>query len=175
MARKKGKPIGPIQRLYDREQVANDQSHLTVITPEQRAKGTYSEGRRIVNNHDPVARWKASGRLTQGQELAIELCVRLWNLAGRMAPVTARYDVPTPAGPGVESRVVNEVEARNDLHRIRGYVPTAYFDLFENVVRHGEPAEIAGLRLNFGGRSAADRAHQVVCFVADIIAMKERV
>lgn len=172
---KRGKAVGALQRLYNAQTVANDQSHLSVITPEQRAKGTYSEGRRIVNNHDPVERWKASGKLTQSQEVVIEMCQRLWRLAGLSQSVTARYDERTPASFGYELRALSEIEAREDLHRIQDHVPAPYWSVFEKCCRWGMPAGVVGSDLGFGDRSAQDRAHQIVVFVADVIAMKERV
>ena len=72
-----------------------------------------------------------------------------------------------------ERRTLNLIEAREDLYRIMNYTPRPYWDVFENVCRHDEPAGIAGSRLGFGSRSAQDRAHTIVCFVADVIAMRE--
>jgi hypothetical protein len=155
-------------------------------TPEQLAKGGYKRGyvthvesntlsMAHVSRHDPVERWKAAERLSQAQLAAIELCQRLWTLAGLSQPLTASYGERMAKATGnVELRALNEIEAREDLHRIQDYIPPAYWQLFENVCRFGESAEAAGERLNFGKRSAADRAHQTVCFVADVISMKER-
>lgn len=166
---------GPLQRLHDRSVVDEDQARLVVITPEQRAKGTYVGERRVVNNHDPVARWISSQRLTEGQQAAIRYVGRLWSLITLSAPLTANYGVFVGGGCGCsELRAANEIEAREDLHRIRGYVPPAYWQVFENVCRWGEQAGVAGGALGYGPRSAADRAHTIVCFVADLIAMKER-
>lgn len=167
---------GPLQRYVDSERVANDQAKLDVITPEMLAKGTYQGSRStIVNNHDPVERWKAAGKLTQPQQVVIEMVQRLWNLAGLQQRVTASYGERMSGSGNCEVRAINEIEAREDLHRIQDYVPTPYWSIFEGCCRHGEPAGIAGSRLGFGGRSAQDRAHQVVCFVCDVIAMRERV
>lgn len=160
-------------------------------TPEQLAHGGYgrtftmhvesaTEAMTHVSRHDPVERWKAADRLSEGQMAAIQLCRHLWELSGVHQRVTAAYGERTPASHGIEFRALSMIEARKDLHRIQDYLPPAYWSLFERVCRFGETAEEAGKRLDFGRdgttkieRSAADRAHQVVCFVGDLIAMKE--
>jgi hypothetical protein len=163
---------GPMQRLVDAEKIANDQAELDVITPEMKAKGTYTGTRSgIVNNHDPVERWKAAGKLTQGQQVVIEMCQRLWRLAGLSQRVTASYGERMPASVSYELRALTEIEAREDLHRIQDYVPAPYWSIFENCCRHQMPAGIAG----GDDRNGAHRAYVVVCFVADVIAMRERV
>ena len=176
MAKRKTRTMdtrGPLQRLHDRQAVERDQAALSVITPEQRAKGTYVGERRIVNNHDPVARWIALGRLTEGQQGAIRYVGRLWELSGLTQPLTANYGVSAGGGGCSELLAALEIDAREDLHRVRGYIPAGYWDVFENVCRWGEPAGVAGSALGFGERAGADRAHTIVCFVADVIAMKE--
>lgn len=161
-----------MQRLVDAERLADEQSELSVITPEMRAKGTYSGTRTIVNNHDPVERWKASGKLTQAQQVVIEMCQRLWRLAGLQQRVTASYGERMPASVSYELRALTELEAREDLHRIQDYVPAKWWSIFENVCRHQMPAGVAG---GEDDRNGAHKAFVVVCFVADVIAMKERV
>ena len=122
----------------------------------------------------PLARWIAENKLTDNQRVAIAYVIRLWQLAGTERRITANYGERIPGGGNAEHRAVNEIEARQDLHTIQGYIPAKYWDVFENCIRWDEPAGIAGSKLGFGGRSACDRAHQVVCFVADIIFEKER-
>lgn len=173
--KRRAPPIAPLQRLYNAQTADEYQSELAVITPEQRAKGTYQGERRIVNNHDPVQRWMASGKLTECQQYAIAHVRRLWDIAGLWQRVTAAYgDVASGAG-NAECRAAIEIDARNDLHRITDYIPATYWAVFENVCRWGHPAGTAGELLSEGSNRAADvRAHLCVCFVADIIAMKER-
>jgi len=67
-----------------------------------------------------------------------------------------------------------EIEARDELHRIRSGFPHAYWDLFENVCRFDEPAGTAGSRLAGERRSAASAARLVVAMVADTIYLRER-
>lgn len=163
---------GPLQRALDAEETERQQSELDVITPEMRAKGTYHGLRTIVNNHDPVERWKAAGKLSQPQQVVIEMCQRLWRLAGLQQRVTASYGERMPASTGYELRALTEIEAREDLHRMQDYVPAQYWSIFELVCRWGEAAGVAG---GEGDRNGAHKAYVVVCFVADIIASKERV
>lgn len=165
---------GPLQKLLDREQVANDQSVLSVITPEQRAKGTYEGERRIVNNHDPVQRWISAQKLTESQQHAIGYVRRLWDIAGLERPVTANYGIVRQGAGCAERRAAIEIDARQDLHRLQDYVPSQYWSVFELVCRFGEPAGVAGSTMGAGGKAAQARAHTIVCFVADIVAMKER-
>lgn len=179
MAKRKPKQDtrGPLQRALDNEQLAQSQSALDVITPEQRAKGTYTEGARPVNRGGtPVMRWLASGKLNETQGIAIQTCYRLWDIVGIKQATTASYGERIPGHANEEHRTALYLEAKDDLARIEGYFMglKPYWTVFENVCRFDEPAGIAGSSLGFGTRSAEDRAHQVVCFVADIIATNEK-
>lgn len=159
-----------------------------LVTPEAERHGMYESG--FVTNVDdgtkaytsinrggsPVARWIAADRLTQTQQAVITLCLHLWRLAGIQQRVTANYGERISGSGNIEVRATNEIEAREDLHRIRAYFPgplAGYFDVFENIVRHEMPAGVAGSTLGYGNRSAQDRAHQIVCFVADYVAARE--
>lgn len=166
---------GPMQRIIDANRLADEQSFIDVITPEQRAKGTYDGERRIVNRGGtPVMRWIAAGKLSDTQAISIQLCYRLWGVAGLSSRTTSSYGERIPAAVTQDERLaLVEIEAREDLHRFQDYVPALYWSIFENVCRFDEPAGVAGSRLGFGARSAEDRAHMVVCFVADTIAMRE--
>lgn len=166
---------GPLQKMFDGAETARQQSELLVITPEQRLKGTYEGERRIINRGGtPVMRWLASGKISDTQGLAIQTCYRLWALVGLEQRTTAEYGERISGSADIsDERSAMLVEAREDLHRIRDYVPPGYWSVFENVCRFDEPAGIAGSRLG-SARGAEDRAHTIVCFVADIIAMKER-
>lgn len=178
MARGRTKKIdarGPLQRVHDAEQSSAVQSVIDVITPEQRAKGTYEGERRIINRGGtPIMRWIASGKISETQGLAIQTCYRLWALVGLEQRTTASYGERIAGGDASEQRAALLIEAREDLYRIQDYIPAPYWEIFQNVCRFDEPAGVAGSRMGFGSRSSEDRAHTVVCFVADIIAMKER-
>lgn len=178
--RRRGKadaPLGPIAAWERAVALDEQQSRLRVITPEQAAKGTYQgHGRRYVNRGGtPVARWVAAGRISDAQALAIQLCLRLWAVAGVSQRTTATYGERLPPGGHMsEAQALREIEARKDLRRIEGYVPARYWEVFENVCRFDEPAGIAGSRLGECDKAAEVAARTIVCFVADVIAMKER-
>lgn len=135
-------------------------------------------GNRVAQVHinrggTPVERWKAQGRITETQQLAIGLCQRLWRLVGTEGSVTANYGQRIAGRAVEELRIAMLIEARGDLYRIQDYIPAPYWDVFQNVCRFDEPSGVAGSRLGFGKRSAHDKAHTVVCMVADFIAMRE--
>lgn len=156
-------------------------------TPEQLAKGGYkrrfvmhtetaTETAAFVSRHDPVKRWEDLGRLEPHQLAAIDLCQHLWETACLPIKVTGTYGERIAATGSSEARTNAQLDARESLYRIMDYFAglEKWWAVFENVCRHGEPAGIAGSRLGYGGRSGADRAHTVVCFVADKIAEQER-
>lgn len=156
-------------------------------TPEQFAKGNvarvdmiHADTAQRVTVHinrggTPLARWlNEPGKLTDNQQRAIAHCLHLWRMCGLEQRTTANYGERIPSSADSEARASNEIDARESLHRIKGYIPHAYFQIFENVIRFDEPAGIAGSRLGLGSRSACDRAHTVVCFVADIVFERER-
>lgn len=155
-------------------------------TPEQMARGGYERedfihadlGQRVTAHVNrggtPVARWARDGRLSETQLLAIRHCLYLWGMACKEPRVTASYGERIPGSGSSEHRAANEIEARQDLHRIQDYIPRPYWSVYENVVRFDGPAGMAGSKLGFGDRTAEARAHTTVCFVADLIAMNER-
>jgi|JI10StandDraft_1071094.scaffolds.fasta_scaffold188956_4 hypothetical protein len=169
---------GPLQRMIDRQALEQEQSHADIIPPEQRAKGGYEGDKRIVNTGGtPVARWAKSGKLSQTQCIAIEMCIRLWAITGTEQRTTANYgEIYSGSAAESENGVERYLDAKMDLSRLHGYFRglEAWWQVFENVCRFDEPAGVAGSRLGFGSRSAEDRAHTTVCFVADIIATNER-
>jgi hypothetical protein len=122
----------------------------------------------------PLARWKDS--LSDSQKAGIGHCLRLWELTGLRQSLTANYGQRI-AGASNEHRAAVQIDARDDLWRIIDYFPgelRTYWQVFENVCRFDMPAGVAGSDLSQSNRTAEARAHQVVCFVADIIATKER-
>ena len=125
--------------------------------------------------HDPVTRWENAGKLTPTHVAVIDTVRRLWHITGLHQSVTANYGERIGGTGHAESRALNEIQAREDLVRMEGYIPRPYWQVFENCVRHGWAAGVAGSELGYGDRSAQDRAHMVVVFVCDIIGIKERI
>lgn len=74
-AKKKQDNRGPLQRAMDNERVANDQSFLDVLTPEQLASGDYAtadnRGRRYFRTSH-LDRLHKNGKLTYEQQQAGE-------------------------------------------------------------------------------------------------------
>lgn len=122
-------------------------------------------------------RWYRDNKLSTTQQAAIHLCLGLWRKAGRNDRVTANYGERVVGIGDANHRNASEIDARKHLHEIMDYFPgplQTYWSVFENVCRHGMTASLAGAILSRSGRTADARAHQVVCFVADIIADRER-
>lgn len=118
----------------------------------------------------PVARWKAAQLLSASQVAAIDHCERLWSqLTGKSLVM----DIERVPGAGTGSGWA-EQEALDDLRRIKGYFPAKYWLVFENVCRFDEPAGFAGSGLTAVRAEQAASARTTVMFVADVIAMKER-
>ena len=63
----------------------------------------------------------------------------------------------------------------DEIKRISGSFPGHYWDVFQNVCRFDEPAGVAGSKLQSTRKHSAETtARTIVCLVADMIAMRER-
>jgi len=144
--------------------------HAIVDVPLRDAGRVVTEHTLINRGGTPVARWKAAKLLSDSQVAAIDHCETLWSRLGGKALVMDLARIP---GVG-QGNGWAEQEALDDLKRIKGYVPGKYWCVFENVCRFDQPAGTAGSDLANNTRSAIDAARIVVMFVADIVAMKER-
>ena len=116
--------------------------------------------------------WEAKGLLSETQLAAIAHMQRLWRLVESGQRTTTNWS-QTVFGVGGEGHFL-EVQARDDLQRIRSGFPSTYWDVFENVLRFDEPAGTAGSRLSNVSRSAKEAARLIVCLIADTIYMRER-
>ena len=127
--------------------------------------------RTLVNRGGtPVARWKAAKLLSASQIAAIDHCERLWGMLGGKSLVMNFEKIGgCGAGDGW-----SEQEALDDLRRIKGYVPAKYWTLFENVCRFDEAAGFAGSSMTAVRSDQVTAARLTIMFVADIIAMRER-
>ena len=129
-------------------------------------------GRTVNRGGTPIARWKKAGLLSQTQEAAILHCIRLWELTNTSGRLVANLDRTVFGCPGDGHSA--EIEARDDLHRIKSGFPLPYWDVFENVCRFDEPAGVAGSRLAEDDVTRRTMARTIVCMVADMIYMRER-
>ncbi len=176
------KPVGLLQRLAN---AANDRHRDVcevgpVVTAETALHGDYEQAaktgpmRQTLINHGgtPVARWKKAGLLTTHQEAAINHCLRLWRLTSASGRLVANLDRTVFGAPGDGNMA--EIEARDDLKRIKAGFPFKYWDVFENVCRFDEPAGVAGSSLAVDDVSRRTMARTIVLMVADIIFERER-
>lgn len=166
------KPVGRLQQVYD-QQVAAELNEPLVNEFAAR-HGSIERNMRFVMNRGGTAidRWKRDGLLTDTQQAAILHCQRLWHVIDRGPRLVANLDRTIFGSHG--DGHPREVEARSDLHRIKTGFPLQFWDVFENVCRHDEPAGTAGSRLANDSRSASSAARTVVSLIADTIYMRER-
>lgn len=176
MARgRKGRARGPIGRLQVViNRAANEEEQAPVVNDFTAQHGDYETNLRFIVNRGgtPIARWKKAGLLSEPQEAAIQHCIRLWELTSSSGRLVANLDrtVFGCSGDGHSA----EIEARDDLHRIRHGFPDPYWNVFENVCRFDEPAGVAGSRLAEDDVTRRTMARTIVCMVADLIYMRER-
>lgn len=152
---------------------------VAIVNPFTAQHGDYDQaglvgGRKIMLNRGGTAidRWKREQLLTETQLAAIHHCQRLWRLIDAGPRLVANLDRTVFGCPGDGNAA--EVEARDDIHRIKGGFPRQYYEVFENVCRFDEPAGTAGSRLANDNRSASNAARLVVGMIADMIYLRER-
>ena len=164
------KPKGPLQALHDREQLEELAAPLVNRFAEQH--GDFSRNLRFVANNGSttIDRWKASKSLSDSQQAAILHCQRMWAKLGSQSLVV---DFERVRGLG-HGDGYSQHEAFAEIARIESAFPRDYWAVFEGVCRHDLPAGVAGSRMATNKRSSIDAARIIVCFVADLIAMRER-
>lgn len=180
-ARNKSKPLkqtGPLQRMLDR--AANESEQQPLVNGHAQSHGDYEPAAKtgvmrlalINRGGTPLARWKKAGLLSETQEAAILHCTRLWQLTDTSSRLVANLDRTIFGAPGNGNMA--EIEARNDLHRIKSGFPLPYWSIFENVCRFDEPAGVAGSKLAEDDVTRRTMARAIVCMVADMIYLRER-
>jgi hypothetical protein len=165
------RPKGPLlQQILDRETIEAATAPLVNRFAEQH--GDYGRNLRFVTNRGGTAidRWRRDGNLSDSQVAGILHCQNLWSKLGSQSVVVDFDRVRgQPSGIGYSQH-----EALAEVHRISSSFPHDYWDVFENVCRHDLPAGVAGSRLANTKRSAETAARLIVCFIADLISMRER-
>lgn len=164
---------GPLQKLADTE-AANDAKAPTV-NPFAEQHGDYQRNLRVVINRGgtPVDRWIAADLLSESQKNAIAHCLTLWlKMRAPSKGLVANLD-RTAFGTTQHARDIAD-DALDQMAEIKASIPPKYWAIYELVCRDGEPAGVAGSSLANNARSSIDAARTVVCFVADIIAMRYR-
>lgn len=187
-ARKNGESFFAWQHRLAEARAANENAGKPIVTPEAQRHGDYQSelivdpesGKRdsvrtMVNRGGtPICRWIAQKRLSETQKLACLYMTRQWEVSGLRTALTASYGERIPGAGNSEELSVKVMEAADAIARAKSYVPRAYYDVFENVVRFGIAAGTAGEALGHASRNAKHSAYLTVCFVADVIAMRER-
>lgn len=172
-------PIGPLQRLYNAKELAAEVDRRDIITPAQHAKGTYesrihpSQGRRMTNRSSILDRWFADREpgFDEGARLAIEWCHKRWEARGTIGSLTASYEPAT--GSGGQCEAERGVMLRDELDEVKGWFHPAHWDVFEGVVRWGQPAGVAGSELADNPAQAIASARVVVGMIASFIAARK--
>lgn len=162
----------PLQRILDRE--AAEAEAPVSVNEFAEQHGDYSKNLRFIVNRGGTAieRWKRDGNLSDSQEAGILHCQSLWNKLGSQG-VVVDFNKEV-RGSGTIPGCLSQPEAFAEIARISDGFPRPYWDVFENVCRHDLPAGVAGSRLANTKRSAETAARMIVCFVADLISMRER-
>lgn len=139
------------------------------------AHGDYQRNMRHVVNRGGTAleRWKRDGKLSESQQAAIIHCQRLWDKIGKPSRGLVA-DFNRVSGEGGKASGLTDLEAMLEMARIESNIPSKYWACFESVCRFDEPSGLAGSRLAEPDRTAEAVARLTVCFVADIITMRER-
>jgi hypothetical protein len=147
-------------------------------------------GRDINTKTDIVATWSKMGKLTDSHKAAIAYCYRIWELLYAPVSVTVNYGESFGGAQSSDSgyKIIKKIDAQNALDRItgktqftvdggltfiKGYVPKARWDVFENCVRFNEPTGQITSGFVRGTENARARAHETVCMVAELICLNE--
>ena len=163
----KARPV-PSAELPTPEQLANDDYVDDFVMHTE----TFTKARAYrKRDADILSRWMREGSLgfDEGACRAILSCQQLWERMGAQR-VAANYEPPTARSTGGDGWTAHE--AADEMARRRRMFPPHYFDVFENVVRHGEPAGVAGSRHAKNAPQAMQAAKTITGLVASVLAMK---
>lgn len=104
-----------------------------------------------------------------GSQRAIADCVTFWQRMGNPR-LTASYG--EHLAPSTSDEGYGADDAASEIAFRKSLVPAAYWDVFENVVRHNEPAGVAGSSYANNPAQQIASAKAIVGLVASIIAMR---
>lgn len=105
-----------------------------------------------------------------GAKAAVERCVALWELRPVIGHLCATYGPLMPSGgfSGHESHM----DLRDELDEFKSWFHPGHWAVYENVVRWGQPAGLAGSSMADNAPQAIASAKAVVGMVASFIAMR---
>ena len=109
----------------------------------------------------------------QGAQRVIADCLLFWSIA-KPSKVTAQYGERMPQGTNDNTRFTRE-DAIEEIHyrkKLLGSGMTWAWDIFENVVRHNEPAGVAGSSMANNRPQQIQSAKVVTGMVASFLASK---
>ena len=168
----KSAPLSLVDQLVTKEaQAHGDYVKVTLAKTEDDDGPGGEKGARVVvmnRGGSTIDRWEASGALDDTQMSAIKKYRHAHHLAfgtpsigqdwGRLGMVQIRGTLT------ISDFIADAIEAKDTLlnldKEVFGRMPRSYFDVWQNVVLHDEPAGIAGGRLGFKGRNGAQYGAQ---------------
>ena len=168
---------------YDRVEIGSPRVY---IDEDGKKKRSNIPMQTVVRNKGgtTVDRWFVSGALDERQMLAIRRYVWAHQVVVGGLPAKSAWPemsgvIARGGGMGHEERLAMEADARYqwDIMQERVFRSLhGWYDVWQNVVLHDEPAGLAGGRLGFRGRdSAATAALTTVRFFADLISTELRI
>lgn len=151
-------------------------------TAEQLANGRYGKGfvmhvesatqtETYVSRNDIVEKWFAQGwpGFEQPARLAINWCHKCWEARGVIGSQTGNFE---PVQGGQSNQYARDVELVDELDKVRQWFHPVHWQIFENTVRWGQPAGVAGSDLASNHPQAIASARAIVGLVANFIAAK---
>lgn len=150
------------------EQIANGDFERDFITHAESNTKAMAYRRRDSN---VVEKWIREGAVgfEQPAQRAIADCQALWARMG-VQRLTAAYGERIAASTHSEGYTAQE--ASDEIAFRKSLVPRAYWDVFENVIRHNEPAGVAGSAFATNRPQQIASARAIVGLVANVIAMR---
>jgi hypothetical protein len=162
-----------------------------LVTPEAEQHGKYvSHGKGKVNLAvSQLEQWKHKSLLNEVQLAGIYYCLRIWQALPPPPQCTGAYGERIGGGSGSyesDGAILRYLEAQQDLKRISGGIGKSgeweegyiflkhYWDVFENILRFDMSIKEASLRMGYSESAGAARCLTIVCYVAEMIADRER-
>jgi hypothetical protein len=169
MARKKRKaPVLMEIALPTPEQIRNgdfDRDFITHAETNTKAMAYKRKDSSIIET------WKREGAVgfEEPAMRAIADCITFWSRMGepRLTALYGERVASSTHGDGYSQQ-----EAADEIAFRKKLVPRTYWEVFENVVRHNEPAGVAGSRFANNRPQQIASARAIVGMVANVIAMR---